>query len=390
MNKVIYTVLAGVLFISVACTEQKSETAAEAPATETAGQATADAFEVKLSPEQQQASNIELGSIEKRKISARVAANGQVELPPQNKASINPLMGGVVRSIRVKDGEHVQKGKVLATLENPDLIRLQEEYLTTKSQLGMAELDQERQQILNEEQIGARKRFEQAATDVKVQRARLNALRTHLLSLGLSPKQVEAGQITATMAVTAPISGYVQNIAVNLGSYAQPGQEMFAVVDNTHLHLQLLVFERDFDRIEVGQQVLFTLPNLASEPLKAVIFSLGKAFEGDSRMVSVHAELENIRRVNILPGMYVNAQILAGEHELAALPEEAVVQYRNKNYIFVQEEPTVFRMAEVETGVSEAGYTEIKPGADLKADARIVTRGAFYLLAEKMKSEVAE
>ncbi|TXK25016.1 efflux RND transporter periplasmic adaptor subunit [Pontibacter qinzhouensis] len=389
MKRVNYTVLASFLCLSIACTSQTAETAKEAPATGTALAATA-ADVVQLSPEQQQISGITVGELEKRSLSARIQANGQVELPPQNKASINPLMGGVVRSILVKDGQYVAKGKVLATLENPDLIRLQEDYLTTLSQLSLAELDQERQQILNQEQIGARKRFEQAETDVKVQRARLNSLRTHLQSLGLSPKRVEAGQVTATMAIVAPISGYVQQIGINLGSYAQPGQEMFTLVDNSHLHLQLLVFEKDFGQVAEGQQVLFNVPNAGAGAMEATIFSLGKAFEGDSRMVNVHAEILQNEQTKILPGMYVNAQILAGKHELMAVPEEAVVRYKNKNYIFVQDAPTSFRMVAVETGVTEAGYSEIKSVAEAGADKKVVLEGAFYLLAEKMKSEVAE
>ncbi|MFT2007582.1 efflux RND transporter periplasmic adaptor subunit [Pontibacter sp. 13R65] len=389
MNRFLYSLLTAGIISFAACTEQSKETATETPAPEATATALPEDM-VQLTAQQQQISEIEIGTIQNRSLSARIKANGQIELPPQNKASINPLMGGVVRSIRVKDGQYVQKGRILATLENPELIRLQEEYLTTQSQLAMAELDQERQQILSQEQIGARKKFEQANTDVKVRQARLNSLRTHLRSLGLSPKQVEAGKVTATMAIVAPISGFVQNIAINLGSYAQPGQEMFAVVDNSHLHLQLLVFERDFENIEVGQQVLFTIPNGVAAQQKASVFSLGKAFEGDSRMVRVHAELENSGKAKILPGMYVNAEIVAGKQELLALPEEAVVRYKNEPYIFVQEAANTFRLTPVETGVTEAGFTEIKSVADTKADARIVTKGAFYLLAEKMKSEVAE
>lgn len=345
---------------------------------------------VSFTPEQQQVSGIELSTFEKRNMSTRVQANGQLQLPPQNKASINPIMGGVVRSITVKEGELVQKGKVLATIENPELIKLQEDYLTTLNQLKMAEQDLDRQRTLREENIGAGRKFEQAETDVQVQRARKQALAAHLSAMGISHKRVEAGQITSRMAITAPISGFVRVISVNIGTYAQPGQEMFEIVDNHHLHLELSVFEKDFSKLEVGQRVQFSLPHVTNEPLEARIFSLGKAFEGDSRMVTVHAELENNKNDKLLPGMYINGQIMAGKQELQTLPEEAIVRYKNQNYIFLKESPTSYRMARVETGVSESGFVEANPVAALPADAQIVTKGAYYILSEKMKSEVAE
>lgn len=384
----IKTILAIGLIGLAACSKQEVAEQSEATKTETA--TVASPFVVTFTEDQQQVSDIELGGIETRSLSARVPANGLLQLPPQNKASINPLMGGVVRSIPVREGEYVQKGKLLATIQNPELIKLQEEYLTTRNQLRFAEQDYERQRTLSEEQVGSRKRFEQAESDVQVQRARLKALATHLSAMGVSPKNVEAGQITSTLSITAPISGYVRVIDVNMGSFAQPGQQMFELVDNRHLHLELSVFERDFSKMKEGQKVLFTMPNVAGEPLEAEIFSLGRAFEGDSRMVTVHAELENNQNTSLLPGMYVNAQILAGKQELPALPEESVVRYKGKHYVFVKESPTTFRMQEVETGVAEDGYLEVKPLKELPAESQIVTKGAYYVLAEKMKSEVAE
>jgi membrane fusion protein, heavy metal efflux system len=375
--------------ISLAACSQKEP--AEKQEVSTTGATTAtSALVVTFTEAQQKVGGIEIGAIESRSLSARITANGQLQLPPQNKASINPLMGGVVRSIPIKEGAYVRKGRVLATIQNPDLIKLQEEYLTTRNQLRFAEQDYERQKTLNDEQVGSRKRFEQAESDVQVQRARLKALATHLTAMGVSPKNVDAGQITSTMAITAPISGYVRVIDVNMGSYAQPGQQMFEIVDNHHLHLELSVFERDFAKMAEGQKVLFTLPNMAGEPLEAEIFALGRAFEGDSRMVTVHAELKNNKQANLLPGMYVNAQILAGKQELRTLPAESVVRYKGKQYIFVKETTTTFRMHEVETGIAESGFIEIQPLKELAADAPIVTKGAYYVLAEKMKSEVSD
>ncbi len=386
-NKLIQQTLVALICSLIACSENKEPSESDtAVATSTAAPSDVVSFSI----EQQKVSGITLGSIAQRALSDRVTANGQLQLPPQNKASINPLMGGVVRNIHVIEGDYVQKGKVLATIQNPDLIKLQEEYLSARNQLRFAEQDYERQGILAREEVGSRKKFEQAETDVQVQRSKTQAMRVHLASLGLSAKKVEAGEITSSVAVLSPINGYVRLVEVNIGTYAQPGQEMFEIVDNHHLHLDLNVFEKDFHKIEVGQKVLFTLPNIATAPVEAKVFAVGKAFEGEARMVTVHAEMKNNSDLKLLPGMYVNAQILAGRQELPALPEEAIVRYKGKNYIFFKENETGFKMAEVETGITEEGFTQVNLLKPLTTDTPVVTKNAYYILAEKMKSEVAE
>lgn len=393
-NKYILSItLAGMLTVAACSSPENSTTQAESTAesdSATSSNAPTDAQVVQFSKEQQEVSDIEVGTLQERELSTRVQANGQLSLPPQGMASLSPLMGGMVRTITVVEGDFVQKGKVLATIENPDLIKLQEEYLTTRNQLIFAEQDYDRQKTLTDEQVGARKRFEQAHADLQVQKAKLKALATQLQAFGISTKRVEAGNITSTINLAAPISGYVQEIDANIGTFAEPNKPIMQVVDDHHLHLDLKVFEKDFNKLEKGQRVMFTLPNVANEEVEAEVFAVGKSFEGESRVVPVHAEIKNNTHKGLLPGMYINANILTGKHAVPALPEEAVVLYQSKPYIFLKESNTTFRMVSVETGVTEDGYTEISLKEPLPEGASIVQRGAYFILAEKMKAEVAE
>jgi membrane fusion protein, heavy metal efflux system len=296
----------------------------------------------------------------------------------------------MVRSIHVIEGDLVQKGKVLATIENPDLLQLQEAYLAASSQLGMARQEYERQKMLSEEQVGALRRYQQATSEVKVLEAKLNSLREQLLTLGISPKSVENGRITRTLTLTAPISGYVQSIAINLGTFAEPNQPVLQIIDDSHLHLDLNVFEKDFSRLEKGQKVVFSLPNVSEQEVEAEIFAVGKSFAGETRVVPVHAEIKDNQHKGLLPGMYINGHILTGKHAAPSVPEEAVVLYKNKAYVFQQLSEHTFKMLPVETGVTENGFTEIRLEEELPQDAQLVQKGASFILSEKMKSEVAE
>ncbi|WP_299757075.1 efflux RND transporter periplasmic adaptor subunit [uncultured Pontibacter sp.] len=340
--------------------------------------------------EMQQVSQVEVGPLQERTLSTRVPAKGQLSLPPQGKASVSPLVGGMVRSIHVIEGDYIQKGKVLATIENPSILELQEAYLSVNSQLSMARQEYERQKMLSDEQVGALKKYQQASADVQVLEAKRNSLREQLQTLGISPDNVEKGRITRSLSLRAPISGFVQSIAVNLGSYTEPNTPILQIIDDSHLHLDLNVFEKDFQRLEKGQKVVFSLPNVSGEEVEGEIFAIGKSFEGEARVVPVHAEIKNNQNKGLLPGMYINGFILTGKHTTSSVPEAAIVLYKNQQYIFQQLDDKTFKMVPVETGITEKGFTEVRIGQELPQDAQFVQQGASYILAEKMKTEVAE
>lgn len=390
MTRYIVPAALAAILLTTGCSSEQGEPATQTEATEAAPAAATAPDMVNFSKEMQQVSKLEVGPLQERSLSSRVPAKGQLSLPPQGMASVSPLVGGMVRSIHVIEGDYVQKGKVLATIENPDLLNMQESYLSTNSQLSMARQELERQQMLADEQVGALKRYQQAGAEVKVLQAKLNSLREQLQTLGISPKSVENGRITRTLNLTAPISGYVQSVRVNLGSYAEPNQPILQIIDDSHLHLDLNVFEKDFSKLEKGQRVVFTLPNVSNQEVEAEIFAIGKSFEGETRAVPVHAEIKNNKNKGLLPGMYINGFILTGKHQALSVPEEAIVLYHSKPYIFQQVDEAIFKMIPVETGVTESGFTEVKLLSELSKDAQVVQKGASFILSEKLKFEVPE
>ncbi|AKD04688.1 efflux RND transporter periplasmic adaptor subunit [Pontibacter korlensis] len=390
MKRYILPAALAALILSTGCADQK-ETPAETTAEENQASTDTEASDIVHFPAQmQQVSQIQVGPLQERELSTRVPAKGQLSLPPQGMASVSPLIGGMVRSIKVIEGDYVQKGAVLASIENPDLLELQEAYLSANSQLGMAQQEFERQKMLSDEQVGALKRYQQATSDVQVLQAKLKSLGEQLQTLGISPKNVERGQITRTLTLRAPIAGYVQSVSVNLGTYAEPNQPILQIIDDSHLHLDLSVFERDFAKLDKGQKVVFSIPNVSGQQVEAEIFAIGKSFEGETRVVPVHAEIKHNQNKGLLPGMYINGQIMTGKRLTSAVPEEAIVLYKSKPFIFQQFDETSFKMIPVEAGVTEDGYTEVMLKEALPQNAQIVQKGASFILSEKMKSEVAE
>src|SRR5690606_16324832 len=91
--------------------------------------------EVELNEAQFKAANIELGTFSLKNLSEVINANGYTKLPPQNQADVSVHTTGIVKSILIEEGQYVKKGQTIITIESPEFTKLQEAYLTSKSNL---------------------------------------------------------------------------------------------------------------------------------------------------------------------------------------------------------------------------------------------------------------
>ncbi|MCR8557807.1 efflux RND transporter periplasmic adaptor subunit [Mucilaginibacter sp. BJC16-A38] len=339
---------------------------------------------LELSAEQMRSVGIVTGPIEQKNLDAVVRANGQLAVPPQNKADVSILSGGIISNIDVLEGQQVHKGQVLATIKNQDLIKLQQDYLAAKNNFTYVQAEYDRQSQLKAAGAGTGKSFQASEATYNAEHSRLTAYESQLQQLGVSPGRISNGHIVSQFPVTSPISGTVGSITANIGAYVQPGTSIMEVVDNSKIHCDLTVFEKDLMLVKVGQKVSFQLTNQDNEIITGVINGVNKSFENESKGVIVHAVINNKQHQNLIPGMYVTALISTGSKLTAAVPVDAVIRSEGKQYIFVssmhnKNGKTIFTKMEVTTGVSELGYIQVTPLTALPTNVQIATKGAFYL-----------
>lgn len=348
---------------------------------------------VRLSSEQTAAIGIKFGNLEKKNLTNIIRANGLLELPPQNQASINSYIGGVIKEIDVIPGDHVEKGQKLAVLEHPDIVQMQEDYLKAKSEFAFTEREYERQKELYKENIVSGKKFQQAEAQYKSQKALLQSLENKLSIIGISPANVANGHMVRSVIIKSPISGYVHHVDVSIGSFVDPAKEIFSIVDISHIHVDLQVYEKDISKIREGQKVFFTLADSSSQEWEAKIFKIGKSLDPAHRSISVHADIVSDKNKNLLPGRYVSARIELGEDKVDALPSDAIIKEGELSYIFVKSASNdtsgqvSFRRTEVKTGASDQGYTAVKMISPLGQGEQIVIKGAYYLMAQLQKDQ---
>jgi len=173
------------------------------------------------------------------------------------------------------------------------------------------------------------------------------SLQKRLRLLNIDPSTVEHSTIVSTFPIVAPFDGYVRHINVVLGEFISPGQELFELVNNHHIHADIFVFEKDIPKVREGQAVRFALTTQPNQWYNGRIFSVGKAFEDSVKAVIVHAELTGrYNRDLLLPGMFVNAHIITGSHQrdgglvaitpLEPIPENTPIVVDGAYYIYAQ------------------------------------------------------
>ena len=344
--------------------------------------------EVHLNEAQFKAAEIVLGTFSKKNLNEVVSSNGHTKLPPQNQADVSVHSSGIVKNIFVEEGEKVRKGQVIATIESPEFAKLKEAYLHSRSNLTFLKADYERQKTLNEEAVNAKKTYEKAKSDYEMEQARFASLKKQLALLNINLGE----NASATVPVLAPINGYVTEIHIRIGTAITAGTSLLNIVDNSKLHVDLLVYEKDLYKVKKGQKVRFILTNQNQNEIVGTIFGVGKAFENDTKAVAIHAEIDN-KDEKLISGMYVNALIDLGANAVFALPLESVVKADGRSFIFVLDKNDSgdneyhFKRIEVKEGASQLGFVQINLLQQLPSDAKIALDGAYYIQSHLTKSQ---
>lgn len=376
INKTLALLFIVVLFAS--CGNKTEETKQEEHHEE-------EASVVELTPEQVKIINLKLGKVEMKDLSGAIKVNGMLDVPPQNLVSISAPMGGFVKSTELLQGMKVSKGQAIVVMQHPDYIQMQQDFLESKSQLDYLELEYKRQQELSKDNVNSQKTLQQAKSQYESMLAKNAGLKAKLMMLGINGDKLTSQTIQNTISINSPISGYVTHVNVNIGMYVNPTDVMFKIVDTEHLHAELTVFEKDVPKIKLGQKVRFTLANETDERT-ATVYLIGREISED-RTVRIHCHLDK-EDLDLLPGMYLKAYVEAGTQRLPAIPNEAIVNFEGKDYVFVAEkEANHFKMLEVTKGISELGYTEVELKEGLSNESLIVINGAYDILAKIKNSE---
>ncbi len=344
---------------------------------------------VEMRADQIKLANVQTGNIEMRALSGTLKVNGIVTVAPQNFATVCAPMGGFIKSTTLMPGMAVSKGQTLVVIENQEFVDIQQNYLETKNKLEYATAEFKRHTELYKDDVYSEKNVQQVTTDYKNLQAQVKGLEQKLALIGLNIANLHEDDISSSVNLVSPISGYVTKVNVNLGKFVTPADVLFEIVNRDKLLLELTLFDKDANKISKGQKARFFINN-ETDQHEAVIYQTGQSINAD-KTYKVYASIPDTCK-NVLPGMYVNVIIETSGNLVTALPSEAVVSFDDKDYIFVYDKEKVeagnpfteYKIILVQKGVSDGGFTQIilPEGFDIKI-AKVVIKGAYNLLSAK-------
>lgn len=323
--------------------------------------------------------DIQTGPLQTGEISSLLKVNGKVDVPPQNMVSISVPLGGYLKTSKLLPGMHVNKGEVVATMEDQQYIQLQQDYLMAKVKLSQLEKEYVRQKELNASQASSDKMLQQAEADLKSHRILSAALAQKLQLVGIHPENLTENNISKSVNIHSPIDGYVTRVNVNIGKYISPTEIMFELVNPTDIHLALKVFEKDLPKLFIGQGLIAYTNNNPEKKYDCEVLLMGKDINAEG-YTDVHCHFEQYDKV-LIPGTYMNAEIKVKNRKAIVLPADAIVRHDGKHFIFKEVAKQKYAMLEVTVGETENGVTELLvPETMLTESGNYVIKGAYTLL----------
>jgi cobalt-zinc-cadmium efflux system membrane fusion protein len=341
---------------------------------------------IELTDAQLKNTKIETGIIEQKAISSLLKVNGKIDVPPQNMVSISVPLGGYLKSTKLLEGMHINKGEVLAVMEDQQYIQLQQDYLTAKARFGSLEKEFMRQKELNESKASSDKVFENAQAEYLSQKVLIKSLSEKLKLISIDPDNLNENIISRSINIYSPIDGFVSSIKMNIGKYVSPTDVLFELVNPADIHLALTVFEKDINKLFIGQKIVAYNNNESSKKYNCEIILIGKDISLE-RAVIVHCHFEQYDKA-LLPGMYMNAEVEFSTNNAFVIPNEGLVRFEGKQYVFIQTDKNKFVMQEVITVNTENGFTQITfPNKADLSKKTFVTKGAYTLLMTMKNTE---
>ena len=311
---------------------------------------------------------------------------------------VRPLARGRVKQIRVRVGDRVRAGEVLASFDNIEAGELLAEYQGALAELQRLKLQQasaqrvaERNRELSDLGAIAKKNSElsqveaQSAGDsVRVQESAVAGLVSRLRRFGVEQVNVA----NPSTVIRAPFAGVVIKAQTAPGDVFDADRELFSIADLSHVWVQAEVYEQDLGRIKIGQPAVITVDTYPSEKFEGKVTYMGDILDPQTRTARVRCEVAN-PDVRLKLDMFAAIELPTHFSRRAlVVPPSAIQQLNGNDVVFVRKSPTTFETKTVQTGKTVEDASEIQSG--LREGEEVVSIGSFHLKSVALSGQIGE
>ncbi|HJV18441.1 MAG TPA: efflux RND transporter periplasmic adaptor subunit [Sediminibacterium sp.] len=360
------------LFILISCSGKKTAQEEKAPVKETTS--------LTLTDLQLKQSELQIAPAGEQTLHETITVNGKVDVPPQSMISVSFPLGGYLKKTQLLPGMSVKKGEVIALIEDQSFVQLQQDYLVDKAKMEYLVADMQRQKELSENEATSKKTYQQVLSEYKVVQVMIKSLEEKLRIIGIEPEHLTVSKISRSVELRSPITGFVSKVNVNIGKYVNPSDVLFELVNPDDIHAALTVFEKDMPLIQKGMKAIVTLANNPAKKYEVEVLLSTKNID-ETRSGLVHCHFENANH-ELLPGMFLTGSFQLAAKPTKVVPEEAVVRFEGKEYVFVVKDAHNFEMIPVKTGTRQGGMVTLSDVSTLEDlnQVKFVTKNSYRLL----------
>ncbi len=341
-------------------------------------------LEIRVTPELR--SQLKVGAPQYSAVAASLHVAGRVEADATRQARVGTPVKGRVSELHVIEGEHVQRGQVLATLYSTDLSDSQFAFVKAVSQLQLAQRAADRgQQLVAADVIGSAE-LQRRQAEVTQAEAEVSALRQQLASLGMSDGFIQELELTrklnSTYQVLSTISGTVLERSITIGQIIQPAEVAFLVADLSTVWLVADVPEQDADALREGKVVKAEIPAFPNDIIQGRISFVSATVNAETRTIRTRMNLANPRG-RYKPAMLATMVLEDRPQRQLTVPVTAIIREENQDHIYVQLDNNRFIMRPVTLGGQFGELRVVTDGID--EDDTVVLDGGFHLNNERKR-----
>lgn len=347
----------------------------------------AESTKIILNEEELKSLKILITTIQRKEFAKTLHCKGKIDVPPQNIYLLSVPLGGYLKYTHLLPGMPIKKNEVIAIMEDPQYIQIQEDYLSTKNQLSVSEKNYLRQKELWEQKAVSDKVFEQAWAEYENNKIKLKSLEEKLKLININPGELTSDKISKNINIYAPFTGYVTSVNFSTGKYIPPAEVLFELVNPEDIHLNIKVFDNDLEYLQIGQKVWAYTNSSPEKKYLCEIILINKVVENDGT-INVHCHFNKYDE-SLIPGTFMQADVMVEKSDDYAINAEAVVFHNNKNYVFVQTNNKTFEMTEVQKSWENDKFIGISNYQNL-LNKKIVSTNAYALLMKLKKNEEEE
>lgn len=333
--------------------------------------------------------DMKLGMLTQQKLKNIIQLNGTVEIKHSNHYNITLPFGGRLKKIYVSEGNKIKEGDTLGIVENPEFINIENEFLKTKENIVLLENEFKNKSKLYKEQAISEKEFLKTQTDYNIAKINLKSSAEKLSLLGIEPENFSVEKMTKSIPLISPCNCALLSIKATLEDFYSPNDIIIELRRDTAKHLHLRAFEKYVDLLKPGQTVTAFTNYAPDTKYNAVIKTLNFSFN-ETKSVDVHCNFLKYYS-DIIPGLYMTADVEIGNVYSYCLPQSSIVNYLDKNYIFIQDlnNPVHFDLIKVDLGIKDNELVEIKNYKNL-LNRKILISGAYKTLMQLKNTNSTE